>query len=88
MEVTVPQIVGQFFASLVDVPVPQILKESVGVLRLVPCVHISELIFDQIVEVTAPPVAKQFFASLVDVPVRQILKEGVGVLRLVPCAHF
>ena len=57
------------------------LKGGVGVLRLVPCVHISEWIFDQIVEVSVPPVAKPFFACLVDVPLLQILKGSL-------CAHF
>ena len=64
VEATVSQVAEQFFAPFVAVPMPQNLKGSVQVLRLVLRVQTSPWIFEHIVELPVPRVAKQFLRAL------------------------
>ena len=74
----------QFFRTLVAVPAPRILEETVEEVSLVPRVQISARTCEQIVQVRVPKVAEHLGARFADVPVPRILKENVEMSSLAP----
>ena len=82
MEATVSQVAEQFFAPFVAVPMPQNLKGSVQVLRLVLRVQISARICDRLWKSQSHQLPSSFCAPSVVLQVPQNLEESVEVLRV------